>query len=190
MGRFYLRSGNKIYMSRIAKKPIPVPEKTQANYASGVLTIKGPLGELKKSFRSEIKIEISNNEISLTPIRSSLDVLALWGTYASHIRNMLEGVNKAFEKKLIVEGIGYKSDVKGNQLHLALGFSHPVQIEIPTGLKVTAEKNIITVNGIDVETVGQFVAKVRSLKKPEPYKGKGIRYSDEVIRRKQGKKSV
>ncbi len=177
-------------MSRIAKKPISIPEKTTATYASGVLTIKGPMGEIKKAFRTEIKIEVANNEISLVPVRNSLDILALWGTYASHIRNMLEGVNKGFEKKLIVEGIGFKSDVKGNQLHLALGFSHPVQITIPEGLKVTAEKNVITVTGIDVEKVGQFVAQTRALKKPEPYKGKGIRYSDEVIRRKQGKKSV
>ena len=188
--KYYLKFGNKTYMSRIAKKPIPVPEKTTASYASGIFTVKGPLGEIKKTFRPEIKIEIANNEIALTPVRNSLDVLSLWGTYASHIRNMLEGVNKAFEKKLIVEGIGFKSDVKGDQLHLALGFSHPVQIAIPAGLKVTAEKNVISVSGIDVENVGQFVAKVRSLKKPEPYKGKGIRYSDEVIRRKQGKKSV
>jgi large subunit ribosomal protein L6 len=103
---------------------------------------------------------------------------------------MLEGVNKAYEKKLIVEGIGYKSDIKGKEIHLALGFSHPVVRPIPDGLKVTAEKNVITVSGIDVEKVGQFVAQIRALKKPEPYKGKGIRYSDEVIRRKQGKKSV
>lgn len=177
-------------MSRIAKKPIAVPEKTDVNYTAGVLSVKGPLGEIKKSFRPEIKIEVVNNEIVLTPLRQSLDILALWGTYASHIRNMLEGVHKAYEKKLIVEGIGYKSDVKGKELHLALGFSHPVVRTIPDGLKVTAEKNIITVTGIDSEAVGQFTAKVRSLKKPEPYKGKGIRYSDEVIRRKQGKKSV
>ena len=177
-------------MSRIAKKPISIPEKTQATFNAGVLTVKGPLGEISKTFRSEISIVVANNEITLTPVRHSLDVLALWGTYASHIRNMFEGVNKLFEKKLIVEGIGFKSDVKGNQLHLALGFSHPVQIEIPAGLKVTADKNVIAVSGINNETVGQFVAKVRSLKKPEPYKGKGIRYSDEVIRRKQGKKSV
>ena len=177
-------------MSRIAKKPIPVPAKTVATYSAGLFTVKGPLGEMSKTLRPEIAVKIENNEITLTPIRNSLDVLALWGTYASHIRNMLEGVNKAFEKKLIVEGIGFKSDVKGNQLHMSLGFSHPVQMEIPAGLKVVAEKNVITVTGIDIETVGQFVAKVRSTKKPEPYKGKGIRYSDEVIRRKQGKKSV
>lgn len=181
-------------MSRIAKKPIAIPEKTEVSYSSGilsgVLTVKGPLGELKKDFKSEIIIKIENNEITLSPSRESLDILALWGTYASHIRNMLEGVHKAFEKKLIVEGIGFKSDVKGKELHLALGFSHPVVRLIPDGLKVTADKNVITVSGIDLEKVGQFVAQVRALKKPEPYKGKGIRYSDEVIRRKQGKKSV
>jgi large subunit ribosomal protein L6 len=177
-------------MSRIAKKPIQIPAKTDVSYASGVLTVKGSLGEIKKALRPEIKVEVVNNEIILTPIRQSLDILALWGTYASHIRNMLEGVNKAYEKKLIVEGIGYKSDIKGKEIHLALGFSHPVVRPIPDGLKVTAEKNVITVSGIDVEKVGQFVAQIRALKKPEPYKGKGIRYSDEVIRRKQGKKSV
>ncbi len=177
-------------MSRIAKRPIAIPEKTDVSYAAGVLTVKGPLGELKKTLRPEITIKIENNEISLVPVRHSLDILALWGTYASHIRNMLAGVHKAFEKKLIVEGIGFKSDVKGKELHLSLGFSHPVMREIPEGLKVTAEKNIITVSGMDTEKVGQFVAQIRSLKKPEPYKGKGIRYSDEVIRRKQGKKSV
>jgi large subunit ribosomal protein L6 len=177
-------------MSRIAKRPIAIPEKTDVSYAAGVLTVRGPLGELKKTLRPEISIKIENNEITLVPVRHSLDILALWGTYASHIRNMLAGVHKAFEKKLIVEGIGFKSDVKGKELHLSLGFSHPVMREIPDGLKVTAEKNIITVSGMDTEKVGQFVAQIRSLKKPEPYKGKGIRYSDEVIRRKQGKKSV
>lgn len=177
-------------MSRIAKKPILIPEKTDVSFSSGILTIKGPLGEIKKSLRSEIDVKIDGGQISLIPERQSLDILALWGTYASHIRNMIEGVHKAFEKKLIVEGIGFKSDVKGTELHLALGFSHPVVKKIPEGLKVTAEKNIITVSGIDIEKVGQFVAQVRALKKPEPYKGKGIRYSDETIRRKQGKKSV
>ncbi|MEK7184538.1 MAG: 50S ribosomal protein L6 [Patescibacteria group bacterium] len=177
-------------MSRIAKKPIFIPEKTEASYASGILTIKGPLGELKKSFRSEINIEIKDNTITLVPMRHSLDILALWGTYASHIRNMLEGVNKLFEKKLIVEGIGFKADIKGKEIHMALGFSHPIVRSIPEGLKVISEKNVITVSGTDIEKVGQFVSQIRALKKPEPYKGKGIRYSDEVIRRKQGKKSV
>jgi large subunit ribosomal protein L6 len=178
-------------MSRIAKKPIAIPAKTEANFSSGVLTVKGPLGELKKTFRPDVNIKVENNEIHLTPAHGeSMENFALWGTYASHVRNMLSGVNTVYEKKLIVEGIGYKSDVKGKELHLALGFSHPVVREIPEGLKVTADKNVISVSGIDIEKVGQFVAKIRALKKPEPYKGKGIRYSDEVIRRKQGKKTV
>jgi large subunit ribosomal protein L6 len=178
------------YMSRIAKKPIPVPPKTEVSYSDGIITVKGPLGELKKNFKPEIKVEIANGEVALTPIRQSLDVLALWGTYASHLKNMLAGVNTFYVKKLIVEGIGYKSDVKGNELVMALGFSHLVKVIIPAELKVTAEKNVITVSGIDCELVGQFTAKVRSLKKPEPYKGKGIHYETETVRRKQGKKSV
>ncbi len=177
-------------MSRIAKKPIPVPAKTEVSYANGTLTVKGPLGTLVKEFRPEIEVKVENNEVSLVPVRNSLDILALWGTYASHLRNMLAGVHTPYQKKLIVEGIGYKSDVKGKELVLSLGFSHQVKVIVPDDLKVTADKNVITVSGIDCEKVGQFVAKVRSLKKPEPYKGKGIRYEGEVIRRKQGKKSV
>ncbi len=177
-------------MSRIAKKPIAIPEKTEVTYSAGIITVKGPLGELKKTFKPEIEVKIENKEVTLTPIRHSLDVMALWGTYGSHLKNMLVGVNTLYQKKLIVEGIGFKSDIKGKELNLALGFSHPVKVMIPDDLKVTAEKNVITIAGIDCESVGQFSAKVRSLKKPEPYKGKGIRYDDEVIRRKQGKKSV
>src|SRR3989344_2921280 len=177
-------------MSRLAKKPIQIPEKTDVSYTGGVLTVKGPLGEIKKTFRPEIEIKIENKEVVLTPVRNSIDILALWGTYASHLKNMLAGVNAPYQKKLIVEGIGFKSDVKGKELNMALGFSHPVKVIIPDDLKVTAEKNVITISGIDCESVGQFAAKVRSLKKPEPYKGKGIRYDNEVIRRKQGKKSV
>ena len=177
-------------MSRIAKKPIEIPAKTEVSYSAGVITVKGPLGELKKTLRPEIDIKIEGSSITLTPVRQSLDVLALWGTYAAHIRNMLAGVHKAYEKKLVVEGIGFKADVKGTELVMALGFSHPVKMTIPAGLKVVSEKNVVTVSGIDIEKVGQFVATIRSMKKPEPYKGKGIRYDSEVIRRKQGKKSV
>ena len=115
---------------------------------------------------------------------------SLLGTYASHIKNMIVGVTTGYEKKLILEGVGFKSAVSGKSLDLALGFSHPVKVEIPEGLAVTADKNLITISGIDKEKVGQFSAYVRSLKKPEPYKGKGFRYDNEVIRRKQGKKSA
>jgi len=112
------------------------------------------------------------------------------GTYAAHLKNMIRGVVAPFEKKLIIEGIGFKAEVKGGELVLALGFTHPVKIKIPDGLKVSSEKGAISVSGSDKEAVGQFAAAVRALKKPEPYKGKGIRYDGEVIRRKQGKKTV
>ena len=115
---------------------------------------------------------------------------ALVGTYASHLINMITGVTEGFAKKLIVEGVGFRSEVKGNELHMSLGFSHPVVMEIPKGLTATAEKNIITVTGIDKESTNQFAAQIRAKKKPEPYKGKGIRYEGEIIRRKQGKKSA
>ena len=177
-------------MSRIAKKAIILPAKTEASFAAGVMTVKGPLGTLSKDFKPNIKVVIENNSITLTPAFDGLQTKALWGTYASHIKNMIAGVNKAFEKKLIVEGIGFKADVKGKELALALGFSHPINVPIPADLKVTTEKNNVTISGIDCEKVGQFAAQVRALKKPEPYLGKGVRYSDEVIRRKQGKKAA
>lgn len=177
-------------MSRIAKKPIPLPPKTEATYSGGVMTVKGPLGTLSKNFRPHVEVEVGKEAITLTPAFESLETRALWGTYASHLKNMIAGVNKPYEKKLVVEGIGFKADVRGNTLALALGFSHPVNVPIPTGLTVKSEKNVVTISGIDKEQVGQFAAQVRALKKPEPYLGKGIRYSDEVIRRKQGKKAA
>jgi large subunit ribosomal protein L6 len=182
-------------MSRIAKKPIIIPAKTEASFAAGVMTVKGPLGTLTKNFRDDVSITITANEtgakeIALATTRNTLQAKAMIGTYASHIRNMIAGVGKPYEKKLIVEGIGFKADVKGKELVLAVGFSHPINIPIPVDLKVTTEKNNVTVSGIDCEKVGQFAAVVRAMKKPEPYLGKGIRYSDEVIRRKQGKKAA
>lgn len=177
-------------MSRIGKKIIKITPKTEVTYNQGLFTIKGPLGTLTKEFKPEIDINVGPTEITLVPKRPSLENKALWGTYASHVMNMMMGVNTPFVKKLIIEGIGYKSEIKGDKLQLALGFSHLLNVPIPATLKVTAEKNVITVTGIDKELVGEFVANVRSLKKPEPYKGKGIRYEGEVIKRKQGKKTV
>ncbi len=177
-------------MSRIGKKIIEIPAKTEVTSLSGVITVKGPLGTLTKTFKPTVAVAVADGKVTLTPTEHTLDTLALWGTYSAHVQSMVNGVNKPFEKKLIVEGIGFKSEVKATDLHLALGFSHPVKVAIPATLKVTAEKNIITISGIDSAIVGEFAASVRAYKKPEPYKGKGIRYSDEVIRRKQGKKSV
>ncbi len=177
-------------MSRIGKQTIVIPEKTEVVQNDGVVSVKGPLGELKREFKDIIEIKIEGSEITLAPKDESKTTTALWGTYASHIKNMVDGVNKAYEKKLIVEGVGFKVDLKGNEIEMALGFSHAVKVKVPEGLTVTVEKNTISISGIDKEAVGQFAAKVRALKKPEPYKGKGIRYDDEVVRRKQGKKAV
>lgn len=177
-------------MSRIGKKIITLPANTTLAVEGGSIAVKGPLGELKRPLHPMIDINIDGSNVSVKPKRETLETKALWGTYASHLMNMVAGVNKPFEKKLILEGIGYKSEVKGDKIVFALGFSHPVEVSIPKSLKVTAEKNVITVSGSDKEEVGSFTANLRALKKPEPYKGKGMRYDTETIRRKQGKKSV
>lgn len=177
-------------MSRIAKKPIVLPPKTEATFSGGIMTVKGPLGTLSKEFKPNINVAVENGTITLTQAFGGLQSNALWGTYASHIKNMIAGVNKPYEKKLIIEGIGYKADLKGKDLVLSVGFSHQVTMPIPADLKVASEKNVITVSGIDREKVGQFAAQIRATKKPEPYLGKGIRYSGETIRRKQGKKAA
>ena len=177
-------------MSRIGKQIITLPEKTEITVSANSVKVVGPSGTLERAVHPNIEIRVEGLEVTVHPRNSSKESRALWGTFASHISNMVSGVNKPYEKKLILEGIGYKSEVKGRQIVMALGFSHPVEVTIPEGITVTAEKNNITVSGIDKEAVGSFAAKLRSLKKPEPYKGKGMRYDGEVIKRKQGKKSV
>ncbi len=177
-------------MSRIGKKIIEIPKGTEVTFASGMFTVKGPQGTLSKKLSDAIVLTITPESITLVPRKETIASRALWGTYGSHITNMIAGVNTLFTKKLILEGIGYKSEVKGTELVMALGFSHPVKIAVPASLKVTAEKNVITISGIDKEEVGAFAADVRSWKEPEPYKGKGLRYEGEVIKRKQGKKSA
>lgn len=177
-------------MSRIGKQQLVIPEKTTVTYEDNLLKVVGPLGTLEKHFDDVVNIMIDKGIVSFNPKGEDPFSRAIWGTYASHVKNMIAGVNAPYVKKLILEGVGFKSDVKGKELHLALGFSHPVIVSIPEGLTVTAEKNNLTFTGIDKELVGQFTAKIRALKKPEPYKGKGFRYQDEVIRRKAGKKTA
>ncbi|HWA32417.1 MAG TPA: 50S ribosomal protein L6 [Candidatus Paceibacterota bacterium] len=177
-------------MSRIGKQEIKIPSGVEVSKSGPEITVKGPKGTLKKSFRSEVEISIAPGLVTLAAKGKDKFSRSLWGTYASHIKNMIAGVQKPYEKKLILEGVGYKSEVKGKEFNFALGFSHPVVVPIPEGLTATAEKNNITITGIDKELVGSFTAAIRALKKPEPYKGKGMRYEGEVIRRKQGKKTV
>jgi large subunit ribosomal protein L6 len=178
-------------MSRIGKQHIEIPAGTTVSLSGATLTVKGAKGTLVRDFNTAlVEIVIADKEITFVPKGDDKFARALWGTTAAHVKNMVNGVTSGYAKKLILEGVGFKSDVAGKNLNLALGFSHPVVVAIPEGLTVTAEKNNITVTGIDKELVGQFTAQVRSLKKPEPYKGKGFRYDSEVIRRKQGKKSA
>lgn len=177
-------------MSRLGKQKLNIPEKTEVKKEGAIVSVKGPLGELSREFLDDVAIEIQGQGISLTPVRRDQPTRALWGAYAAHLKNMMKGVHTPYAKKLLLEGVGFKSEVSGKDLVLALGFSHPVKMKIPEGLAVKAEKNVITVSGIDKDLVGSFASAVRAKKKPEPYKGKGFRYEGEVIKRKQGKKSA
>ncbi len=178
-------------MSKIGKKPIEIPEGVTVEVASdNKVKVKGSKGELESVFNAEIKIEVGDKEILVKPVRDSDELYALWGLTRALLANMIEGVSKGFEKKLEIQGVGYKAALKGNKLDMALGFSHPVEVECPEGLKFEVKKSIITVFGIDKQAVGQTAANIRAFKKPEPYKGKGIRYVGEQVRRKQGKKAA
>ena len=177
-------------MSRIGKQEIQIPKGVEVKKEGTLFTVKGPKGTLTKIFRDDITILIKDGVITLNTNRNDKFSKSLWGTYASHIKNMIKGVETPYQKRLILEGVGFKSEVKGKEFVFALGFSHPVIVKIPEGITATADKNNITISGIDKEMVGSFTAMVRALKKPEPYKGKGMRYEGEVIRRKQGKKTA
>ncbi len=177
-------------MSRIGKKPIQIPEGVEVKIEGNLIMVKGPKGELKNQIRSEIKIEAKDKEIEFKPATFHKGVSALWGTSRSLVANMIEGVTKGFEKTLEIEGVGYRANLDGKDLVLNLGYSHPVKIKTPQGIEFKVEKNTIKVSGIDKQLVGQVAAEIRAKRKPEPYRGKGIRYQGEVIRRKIGKKAV
>jgi len=177
-------------MSRLGKQPVILPPGVEATFASGVLTMKKGNVSLRREMKDDVKVSIEGNTITFSPKEGSLTARALWGTYAAHARNMVTGVTDGFKKVLEIEGVGYRAEVKGNKLVLLMGFSHPVEMNIPEGVGVTVEKGVVTITGVDKEVIGQFAADVRKVKKPEPYKGKGIRYQGEYIIRKQGKKAV
>ncbi len=177
-------------MSRLAKKPIQLPEKVDASFADGVLTIKGPLGTLARPVHPGVTVTVADRAVALDAPRKTIETRALLGTFAAHVRNMIKGVTEGFSKQLLIEGTGYKAKVQGKEIILSIGFSHDVPVMIPEGITVVVDKEGMKISGIDIEAVGLFSAQVRDWKRPEPYKGKGIRYSDEVIERKQGKKAV
>lgn len=177
-------------MSRIGKNAIKIPAGTDVSVSGDAITVKGKGGTLKRALHRMVKISVANGEVKVEPASNARLANALWGTYAAHVRNMVSGVNTPFVKKLQIEGIGYKAELQGKNIKLALGFSHPVIVGIPEGVETKVEKNIVTISGADKEKVGQFAASIRALKKPEPYKGKGIRYEGEVVREKDGKKAA
>ena len=177
-------------MSRIGKQPIKILEGVDVKIDDNIVTVKGPKGELKEYIRPEIKVEIKEKEIILKPLTLYKGTQALWGTYRSNIANMIQGVTNGFEKKLEIVGVGYKANLEGKDLILNLGHSHPIKIEAPEKIEFVVEKHTITVSGINKQLVGQVAAEIRSKRKPEPYKGKGVRYKNEVVRRKAGKKAV
>jgi len=179
-------------MSRIGKKSIEIPENVKVEIEGQNLKVLGSKGELKIELLREIKVEIKNNEILVSPQKEnpSKKARGLWGLYRALIFNMVFGVSQGFEKKLEIEGIGYKATIDGENLVLNVGFSNPVKIKKPEGIDFLVEKNLLTVSGIDKEKVGQIAAIIRKVKKAEPYKGKGIKYQGEKIRRKEGKKVV
>lgn len=176
-------------MSRLGKQPVTIPSGVEVNAAGGVLTVKGPNATLTRDIRDEVTVAVDGGEVTLTPQAGKL-AQALWGTYASHVRNMITGVTDGFTKVLEIEGVGYRAAIEGNSIVLNVGFSHPVKLDIPEGISATVEKSEIILKGADKDALGQFAADVRKVKKPEPYKGKGIRYQGEHIIRKQGKKAV
>jgi len=177
-------------MSRIGKKPILIPEGVEVKIDDQKVTIRGPKGELFQEIRPEIKVEVRENKIFVTPQIEAKKTKAFWGLTRALIANMIKGVSEGYEKKLEIEGLGFRANLEGDNLILQVGFTQPVKIKTPQGIKFSVEKNIITVSGADKELVGQTSAKIRKVKPPEPYKGKGIRYVGEVVRRKVGKKIV
>ncbi|MBU1102898.1 50S ribosomal protein L6 [Patescibacteria group bacterium] len=177
-------------MSKIGKQPIEIPTGAEVKFDGNLTMVNGPKGELKRVIAPEIKIEIRGSQIILTPVKKTKKTSALWGLSRVLIGNMIEGVTKGFEKKLELEGVGYKAAPQGKDLVLNLGFSHPVEFKCPAGIDFKVEKNTIVISGINKELVGQTAADIRKIRPPEPYKGKGIHYLGEVIRRKAGKKAV
>lgn len=178
-------------MSRLGKLPIKLPDGTQAKIENDFLIIKGPKGELREKINSKVRIDFKDKEI-IVSVKNSKDKQdkSLWGLFRSLINNMVTGVNEGFEKKLEINGVGYRAAAAGRKLTLTVGFSHPVEKEMPEGIDVSVEGSIITVSGADKQLVGEVAAQIRKVRQPEPYKGKGIKYVDEIVRRKAGKSAV
>jgi len=174
-------------MSRIGKKPIAIPSGVEVSVDGSVITIKKGNKSATVDTHNRVNVEITDGNVVMTRIGDSKESSAFWGTYRALTSNAIEGLDKGFTKSLEINGVGYRAAVKGKVLELQLGYSHPINYEIPEGLEITVEKNIINIKGADKQQVGQSAAIIRGYRKPEPYKGKGVKYTDEHIVRKAGK---
>lgn len=177
-------------MSRIGKKPIAIPSGVTITIDDRDLTVKGSKGELKMTVSYEVELEIGEKEVEVKKVGKTSLAQPMWGTTRALIQNMIQGVSEGFKKQLELQGVGYKMAVQGKKLNMNLGFSHPVEVEIPEGLAASIEKDILTIEGINKQQVGQFAAEIRAYRPVEPYKGKGFRYVGEQVIRKEGKKAV
>jgi large subunit ribosomal protein L6 len=177
-------------MSRIGKKPISIPAGVEVTQAANVITVKGPKGTLTLTHRREVAVEIQDGEVRVLKLKDTKLAQALWGTTTKLITNMVTGVTEGFTKQLELNGVGYRMNLAGKKLNLALGFSHPVEMEVPEELEAKIEGNTLSISGIDRQQVGEFAAVVRKKRPVEPYKGKGFRYSDEQVIRKEGKRAA
>lgn len=177
-------------MSRIGKQPIPIPDKVKVSIKDRSITVEGPKGKLGFEIDPVITVNVDGNEIVVTRPNDSRRNRAFHGLTRALIANMVRGVSDGFEKKLEIQGVGYRAAKQGAALNFQLGYSHPILFEPPAGIELAVDRNIVTVAGIDKQAVGQVAAQIRALRKPEPYKGKGIRYLGEHVRRKAGKTGI
>jgi len=174
-------------MSRIGKMPIEIPKDVKVDIKDDLISIKGPKGELKRTINSKVRLNIENDQILVMVDDDSKESKSCHGLFRALVANMVKGVTQGFERILEIVGVGYRAEVAGRTATFHLGYSHPIVFELPEGIDANIEKSKITLTGIDKELLGRTAAKVRSFRKPEPYKGKGIKYADEVIKRKAGK---
>jgi large subunit ribosomal protein L6 len=174
-------------MSRVGKKPIPVPEKTKLTFTSGMLTVEGPKGTLTRRIHPDVGLELGDEQVVVSVARNDKKTKALWGTTRAQVANMVIGVTNGFERVLEINGIGYRAELKGTSIELHLGYSHPINFALPDGIDAKVEKSSIRLSGIDKELLGFAASSIRQMRPPEPYKGKGVKYAEEQIQRKAGK---
>lgn len=187
-GKFFARYGEP--MSLLGRKPIPLPDGVSLAVEEESVHVRGPAGELTVQRHPDIAVQVVGSAVSVKPAEGKeglRDSSAQWGTQWALIRNAVLGATKQFEKQLELHGVGYRAEVSGGTLSLNVGFTHSVELEAPAGVSVRVEKNVVTIQGVDKQRVGAFAAEIRGIRPPEPYKGKGIRYVGEVVRRKEGK---